>query len=89
METLWQQLILMTFKELKNSRKSYFNNWIFVFTVSIVHDEISLSNNYSKITRILGFIFRCLNNCKKERKHPLNVKELSRAEIPLLKRVQG
>lgn len=66
-------------------------NCICVFTISMnsfVHDIINLSNNYSMIIRILGFIFRFPRNCKKEKKEsPLDVKELNRVDV-MLKSVQ-
>ncbi len=59
---------------------------------SFCDNLINLSNNYSKIVRILSFVCRFVQNCKKPVERvsgPISSKELKYAEMMLCKIVQG
>ncbi|GFS67445.1 integrase catalytic domain-containing protein [Trichonephila clavipes] len=52
-------------------------------------DLLNISNKYTKIIRMLSFIFRFIANCRGEkRRGPLDVQEINQAEVTLIKIVQ-
>ncbi|GFX91156.1 uncharacterized protein TNCV_1245711 [Trichonephila clavipes] len=52
-------------------------------------DLLNISNKYTKIIRMLSFIFRFIANCRGEkRRGPLDVQEINQAEVTLIRIVQ-
>ncbi|GFW54189.1 integrase catalytic domain-containing protein [Trichonephila clavipes] len=80
--------------ELKNSVREKLGTEVPVLNICVndfVNNLCNISNNYLTILRILGYIFRFVNNARRKVKAngPVEADELDKAEIFLIKGVQS